>query len=84
MSSTSLHQANRNKTTIIIFLLVAALLNIMPMGVYAGVLLSLMILATLLRAEDDDVVNRRVLIGTALLVLMVNIAFLLGYMRLYE
>lgn len=84
MTTTPVFRSMDNKRTILIFLAAAAVLNMVPMGVYAGILLSLMILATLLRADDQAVANRRILIGLALVVLVVNIAFLLGYLQLYR
>ena len=84
MAVTPILQAMHNKRTILIFLAAATILTIVPMGIFAGTLLALMILGTLLRADDHAVANRRILIGLAVLVLAVNIAFLLGALRFYR
>lgn len=72
-------QAARNKTTIIVFLLIAALLPLTGVGVFAGALLAVLVVVSLLLANDRDVVNRRLLLGLAALVLVVNLVFMAGF-----
>ncbi len=67
--------------TILVLLAVAAALPLLGVGVFAGAVLALMVLVWLVRAGDDAVRNRLILLAIAGLVLIENIVFMIGFFR---
>lgn len=64
--------------TILILLAVAAFLPLLGVGMFAGATLAFMVLVWLVRA-GDSVKNRLILWSLAGLVLIENIAFMIGF-----
>lgn len=69
---------NKNRSTITIMLVVAALLPLVPTGMFAGLVLGIMVLGWLVLAGNDDVSGRMALMIVAALVILMNGAFSIG------
>jgi hypothetical protein len=69
----------KNQWTMVVMLGVSALLALLSVpGIAAGFALALLVLVWLLRASNDDVQNRSLVIGLAVLSLAMNGVFLIG------
>lgn len=68
----------KNRSTITIMLVVAALLPLVPTGMFAGLVLGMMVLGWLVLAGKDDVRGRMALMIVAGLVILMNGAFSIG------
>lgn len=77
MTTSPFQQSARNKWVTLGLITVAVLLAFSGYGVYAGTLLSLILLASLVRMRDSDMSNRRIIIGLAGFALLLNVILLL-------
>ncbi|MGC4189857.1 MAG: hypothetical protein QM589_01305 [Thermomicrobiales bacterium] len=77
MTTSPFQQSARNKWVTLGLIVVAVLLAFSGYGVFAGTLLSLILLASLVRMRGSDMPNRRIVIGLASLAFILNVVFLL-------
>lgn len=77
MTTSPFQQSARNKWVTLGLITVAVLLAFSGYGVYAGTLLSLLLLASLVRMRDSDMSNRRIIIGLSGFALLLNVILLL-------
>lgn len=69
---------NKNRSTITTMLVISALLPLVPMGMGGGLALAVIVLIWLIRASEQDVRGRTMLMGLAVLSILLNGALLIG------
>ena len=77
MRTSSFQQSMRNKWVTLGLLIVAVLLAFSGYGVFAGTLLSLILIVSLVRTPEAEMSNRTLVLGLAGLVLILNVVLML-------
>ncbi|MGB3330890.1 MAG: hypothetical protein WBA46_18140 [Thermomicrobiales bacterium] len=77
MMNSSFQQSMRNKWVTLGLLIVAVLLAFSGYGVFAGTLLSLILIVSLVRTPEVEMSNRTLVLGLACLVLILNAVLML-------
>lgn len=83
MTTSTFQQSVRNKWVTLGLLAVATLLAFSGYGVFAGTLLSLILIASLIRTSDAEMSNRKLVLGLAVLVLILNAALMLRVLGIF-